>query len=130
MVRFINPDTMPKPPGFTHVVEVSGGKTIYLSGQVPRSPDGVMVGEEDATRQAEQVFANLEAGLAAVGGSFDDVVKLTMFVVDMADFKAIAAVRDTYVNLENPPASSSVEVQRLVTEGMLVEVEAIAVLPA
>ena len=126
--NFINPTTIATPSGYTHVVETFGGRTVYLSGQVAFAPDGQVVGAGDTRRQAEQVFANLAAGLEAVGGSFDDVVKLTIFMLDMADFGAVREVRDTFVNTSRPPASSSVQVAGFVFDWTRVEIEAVAVI--
>ena len=128
ITNFINPPTIAPPSGYTHVVETSGGRTVYLSGQVGFSPDGRIVGPGDTRRQAEQAFANLAAGLEAVGASFDDVVKLTIFVIDMADFGAVREVRDTFVNGSRPPASSAVQVAGFVFDWIRVEIEAVAVI--
>jgi reactive intermediate/imine deaminase len=127
--NFINPPTIAAPSGYTHVVESSGGRTVYLSGQVGLSPDGRTVGTGDTRAQAEQAFANLAAGLDAVGGSFGDVVKLTIFMIDMADFGAVREVRDTFVDVSRPPASSAVQVSGFVFDWIRVEIEAIAVIP-
>ena len=126
--NFINPPTIAAPVGYTHVVETSGGRTVYLSGQVGFSPDGQIVGMGDTRAQAEQAFANLAAGLEAVGGSFGDVVKLTIFMIDMADFGAVREVRDTFVNIARPPASSAVQVSGFVFDWIRVEIEAVAVI--
>lgn len=127
--NFINPPTIAAPVGYTHVVETRGGRTVYLSGQVGFAPDGSIVGNGDAGKQAEQAFANLAAGLEAVGGSFTDVVKFTIFMLDMADFGEIQRVRDSYVNTAEPPASSAVQVSAFVLDWIRVEIEAIAVIP-
>jgi enamine deaminase RidA (YjgF/YER057c/UK114 family) len=127
--NFINPPTIAAAVGYTHVVETAGGRTVYLSGQVGFAPDGQIVGHGDTRRQAEQAFANLAAGLDAVGGTFDDVVKLTIFMIDMADFGAVREVRDTFVNVAHPPASSAVQVGAFVFDWIRVEIEALAVIP-
>jgi reactive intermediate/imine deaminase len=129
IARFINPPTMPKPVGYTHVVEVSSGKTVYISGQVALDASGNVVGQGGLRAQTRQVFANLKAGLAAVGADFTHVVKFTIFMLDASQIQIIREVRDQYVNLERPPASSAVEVRRLAREEFLIEVEAIAVIP-
>ncbi|MCL4300169.1 MAG: RidA family protein [Anaerolineae bacterium] len=121
---------MPTPVGYTHVVEISGGKTVYISGQVALDAAGQVVGPGDLRAQTHQVFANLQAGLAAVGADFTQVVKFTFFVLDISNIQIIREVRDQYVNREHPPASSAVEVRRLVREEFLIEIEAIAVIPA
>lgn len=126
--NFINPPAMAMPSGYTHLVETSGGRTIYFSGQVGFSPDGQVVGPGDTRRQAEQAFANIAAGLETVGGNFGDVVKLTIFMIDMADFRAVQEVRDAFVNTAQPPASSAVQVSGFVLDWIRVEIEAVAVI--
>lgn len=129
MVRnFINPPAMAAPFGYTHLVETAGGRTIYFSGQVGLSPDGQAVGLGDTGVQARQAFANIAAGLEAVGGTFDDVVKLTIFMIDVADFRAIQSARDSFVNPAQPPASSAVQVSGFVFDWIRVEIEAVAVI--
>jgi enamine deaminase RidA (YjgF/YER057c/UK114 family) len=80
--NFINPETMHTPTGYTHVVEVTAGRPVYIAGQVALDPAGVLVGPGDIRAQARQVFDNLQAALQAVGASFDQVVKLTYYLVD------------------------------------------------
>jgi reactive intermediate/imine deaminase len=128
-VRFINPPTMTKPSGYTHVVEVTRGKMIYIAGQVALDRSGNLVGRGDFRAQTQQVFENLKAALEASGASFRDVIKLNSYVVDMSQVQALRDIRDKYVNTESPPASTTVGVQRLVREELLVEIEAIAVVP-
>jgi reactive intermediate/imine deaminase len=126
--RFLNPPTMPQPFGYTQVVETGGGRTIYISGQVALDTAGNMVGVDDLHAQTTQVFNNLAAALAAVGASFDHVVKLTYFLLDISQIAVVRAVRDQYINTQQPPASSAVEVRRLFRDDVLIEVEAIAVI--
>lgn len=129
-VRFINPPTLPAPPGYTQVVAVSGGRTLYLSGQVALDAAGQIVGVDDVRAQAEQVFANLQTALEAAGATFAHVVKLTFFLRDTTQLPVVREVRDRYVNTQAPPASTLVEVRRLAREEFLLEVEAIASVPA
>lgn len=129
-IRFVNPPTLPPPRGYSHVAEVSGGRTIYISGQIALDASGALVGAGDLRAQAEQVFANLSAALAAVGADFGHVVKLTFFVLDASQMQAVREVRDRYIDTANPPASSAVEVRRLVRDDLLIEIEAVAVVPA
>jgi enamine deaminase RidA (YjgF/YER057c/UK114 family) len=127
--RFINPATLPKPQGYTHVVEVTNGRTFYISGQVALDRSGNLIGRGDFRAQSQQVFENIKAALEAVGASFRDVVKLNYYVVDASQVQALREVRDKFVNTESPPASALVEVRRLVRDDFLIEVEATAVLP-
>jgi reactive intermediate/imine deaminase len=126
--RFINPDTIAPPTGYTHVVETKGSRTVYISGQIALDPQGKLVGENDMQAQAEQVFKNLQAALASVGATFADVVKFTYFIVDISQIQAIRDVRNRYINTANPPASTAVEVRQLFRPEFLLEVEAVAVL--
>lgn len=127
-VNFINPPSISAPSGYSHVAETSGSRVIYLSGQVALSTEGQIVGPNDTRLQAEQVFTNLAAGLEAVGATFEDVVKLTYFMIDMDDFPAVREVRDRFVNTSRPPASSAVQVSGLVAEWIRIEIEAVAVI--
>jgi reactive intermediate/imine deaminase len=128
-VQFVNPPTLPASRGYTQVVIASAGRTVHISGQVALDAAGAIVGLGDFQAQARQVFENLKAALAAGGASFADVVKITIFVLDMANLSALREVRDEYVNTEQPPASTAVQVSRLAREEFLLEVEATAVLP-
>jgi len=128
-MRFINPEMMAKPPGYTHVVEVVEGKTIYIAGQVALDVSGSVVGRGDFRAQTWQVFENIKAALESVGATFKDVVKMSSYLVDISQLPVFREVRDKYVNIENPPASTTVEVSRLFREEFLLEIEAVAVLP-
>lgn len=129
-VRFDNPKTMPEPRGYTHVVEVSGAhRTVYISGQLGIEPSGKELA--GFPEQATQVFENIKAALESVGGSWTNVVKINTFLTDIrTQLPALRPIRDKYVNTKAPPASTTVEVSRLARDGLLIEVEAIAILPA
>ena len=126
--RYINPPTLAHPTGYTHIVEATGDRTIYISGQVALDPSGNIVGQGDMRAQAQQVFENLHSALQAVGAGFRDVVKLTYFIVDMTQMPVVREVRDQFIHPEQLPASTAVEIRRLAREEFLLEVEATAVL--
>lgn len=128
-IRFINPSTLPATPGYTHVVEITRGRTVFISGQVALDCEGNVVGPHDFRAQTEQVFENLKAALAAVGTDFTRVVKLNMYVVDISQLLILREVRDRYINIHKPPASTLVEVRKLAREDFLIEIEAVAHLP-
>ena len=128
--QFINPSSLPAPTGYSQVVVASGGKTIYISGQVALDQNRTLVGKGDLRAQAQQVFTNLKNALEAAGADFSHVVKLTTFVKDISQMAVVREVRDQFLNKENPPASSAVEVSRLVNEDWLIEVAAVAVVEA
>ena len=106
---------------------VQVGDTVHVSGQGPLDPQGNIVGNDDMSVQSQQVFANLRAVLAEAGATMDDVVKITGFITDTGRYAEYSAARaEDFPN--NIPASSTVTVADLVLPGMLVEVEAIAIL--
>jgi enamine deaminase RidA (YjgF/YER057c/UK114 family) len=127
-MRFMNPDAIAKPGGYTHVVEITGpGRIVYIAGQLGLKPDGKIAG--DFRAQAVQAFENLKAALAAVGATFDDVVKLNNYLVDIkANLGHYREVRDKYVNTKSPPASTTIGVPALARDDALYEVEAIVML--
>lgn len=126
---FINPFPI-QPPGYTHVVVVTAGKTIYISGQVPVNAKGETVGAGDFRAQVMQVFENLKTALTAAGASFNDVVKMNTYVVNYqpADVAVIREVRKNYLSATHPPASTLVGVQALVNPDFRIEIEAVAVI--
>ena len=129
---FVNPPTLFRIPGLTHVIEATGpSHMVFISGQLGLDSAGRIVGAPgDFQAQATQAFENLKAALAAVGGGFEHVVKLTNYVVDMPrHFALFRQVRDRYVSRDNPQTSTLVQVSRLAGDGLLFEIEAIAVMP-
>jgi len=125
-IRRVNPPTLYKPNGYTHVVEATGGRSIYLSGQTPVDQEGNAVGVGDFRAQAVQVFENLKTALAAAGAGFGDVVKANYYVLDMSNITVLREVRRGYLG-SAAPASTLVEVRKLAREEFSVEIEMIAV---
>jgi enamine deaminase RidA (YjgF/YER057c/UK114 family) len=126
--NFLNPQALHPPSGYSHVVEVTAGRPVYIAGQVALDRSGAVVGPGDLAAQAQQVFDNLGAALQAVGAGFDQLVKLSLYLVDLTQLPVVRQVRDQYVNPDQPPASTAVEVRRLVHPELLLEVEAVAVI--
>ncbi|MFI9728902.1 MULTISPECIES: RidA family protein [unclassified Streptomyces] len=129
LTRIPAPDGVAPAAQYTHVV-TGTGRLVAVSGQLALDEDGALVGEGDAGAQARQVFENLRRCLAAAGATFDDVVKLTYFVTDMAHLPAVRAARAAHVPDDRLPAASAVQVAALVRPEFLLEVEALAVVPA
>jgi reactive intermediate/imine deaminase len=126
VVKRTNPPTLSKPTGYTHVVEVTGGRTIYVAGQVALDATGTLVGKGDLKAQTRQVFENLKSALASSGATLESVVKITVFMTDVSEIQAFRDIRDTYFTKE-PPASTLVQVVRLARPDFLIEIEAVAV---
>jgi enamine deaminase RidA (YjgF/YER057c/UK114 family) len=132
-LRFLNPKSIFKPPGYTHVVEATGpGRIVYIAGQLGLDVGGKVVGQAgDFRAQAIQTFENLKVALAEVGATFNDVVKINNYLTDLpAHLPIFREVRDTYLNMSKPPASTTIQISALAREGALLETEAIAILPA
>jgi enamine deaminase RidA (YjgF/YER057c/UK114 family) len=127
--EFLSPKTLMPPAGYSHIARVTGGTTVYLAGQVSSDASGTLIGEGNFEAQVEQVFRNLRIAVEAAGGTMADIVKLNIYLVaevDQADVPKLRAIRDRYVNVEKPPASTLVVVNRLARPGWLVEIEAVA----
>lgn len=129
-VDYLNPPQLCPTFGWTHVVSATGGQTIHISGQVGINERGEVVGRGDLKAQTEQAFHNIELALAAVGATFRDVVKTSLFVVGLKPehVPIIREVRSRYVWAEHPPASTLVGVSALVGPDWLIEIEAVAVI--
>jgi len=127
-VEFINPPTLCKTHGWTHVVVARGGKTIYISGQTAVNAAGEVVGKGDLKWQTEQTFENLRLALEAAGATWNDVVATRLYVVNLKPehVPIIREVRSRYVVAEHPPASTLVGVAALVGADWLIEIEATA----
>lgn len=124
----LQPESVAKPLGlYSHAVKVKAGEQIIISGQVAYDAEGKLVGPGDAEAQTRQVLENIKALLEAGGATMDDVVKIGVFLVDINDVPKVAAVRKEYFKPEYP-ASTLVQVSRLIREELLVEIEAIAVI--
>ena len=124
---FSSPDDLPSPSGYSHVVAIPAGRLVWTSGQVGIGADGaIAAGWEGQTRLT---FENVGRALAAAGAGWPDVVKLTLFVVDVSELQTIRAVRDEFVDTDSPPTSSLVQVAGLFRPEVLIEVEAVAYLP-
>ena len=127
-IRHSNPPTLSTPTGYSHVVEVLSGRTIYIAGQVPYDQAGKVVGKGDFAAQATQVFENLKLALAAAGATFENVVKVNTYVTDMSHLQILRDIRGKYYG-RNAPASTLVQIGSLAHEDLMIEIEAIAVVP-
>lgn len=129
--REVTTDSIRKPMGHfsqATVIEASG-TLVFISGMTARCPDGSIAGIGDITVQTKQVCENIKSAVEAAGGSLDDVCRVDVYVRNMEHFEAIHAVRRQY--FKPPlPASTMVEVTKFVSPDYLIEINAIAVIPA
>ena len=125
--REIHSALVPEPVAeYAQGVEVTGGRTLYVAGQIAIDADGQLVGSGDIRAQARQVFANIQAIIEEAGGEMSDIVKLVTFLTDIDDYAGFVEVRSEF--LKPPfPAATLVAVSALVRPEWLVEVEATAV---
>ncbi|MGN6322085.1 MAG: RidA family protein [Dyella sp.] len=127
-VQHINPSTLSAPHGYTHVISVYGGRTVYIAGQVPLDQHGTLVGAGDFAAQVRQTFENLKAALDAGGAGFSNVVQMTIYVTDMSQIDTFRKIRDEYMHGPLPTASL-VEVKGLFRKDVMLEISAVAVMP-
>ena len=127
--RFINPPGSPTPKNYHHVVVIEGGRTIYLSGQVAFDAERNIVGPNDVAEQTRQALRNVRAAVEAGGGQLSDVIKLTTSVVAYRpeQLEVITGVIGEFFSVDSLPANTLLGVESLSTEGLLVEIEALAV---
>jgi enamine deaminase RidA (YjgF/YER057c/UK114 family) len=126
-----NPQGLSRPRGYSQVVATRGGKMVFVAGQVALDAEGKLVGKGDLKAQTEKVYDNLRVALAAAGAASQDVVKITSFVVNYRPGAGdvIREVGGRFFGETGLPASTMVGVQALAREDLLIEVEAIAVVP-
>jgi 2-iminobutanoate/2-iminopropanoate deaminase len=123
--QIILTDQAPAPIG-PYSQAIKAGNTVYVSGQIPLSATGQLVGEGDVSAQTHQVLKNLTAVLAAAGLQLTDVVKCSIFVKDLGNFATINQIYGTYFDEATAPARETVEVARLPRD-VEVEISCIAV---
>ncbi len=124
--KIILPGTISKPSGnYSHGVEISPARMLFIAGQTAVDPAGKIVGVGDASVQAKQVFENMRAILTDAGMTFSDIVKLTTFITDISHREKVNEVRGQYLK-KDFPASTLVVVKGLARPEYMVEVEAIA----
>ncbi|MET0510827.1 MAG: RidA family protein [Thermoleophilaceae bacterium] len=128
-LELINPEDLPTPPTYTHVVIASGSRLVFVAGQEPEDEQGNLIGPGDLAVQARQVFSNVGRALAAAGARPEQVTKITIFVVDYRreHLPAIEAGRLALFG-GHKPADTLVGVEALAHPDYLIEVEAIAVI--
>lgn len=130
-IQYINPEGLFKNPAFSQIVTThGGGKTIYIGGQNAVNAQGEVVGKGDLSQQTDQVMQNLQTALAACGATFDNLVKLTIYLVQGQDLNHGFQVSRKYLGgLKNQPAITGFFVAALTHPDYLVEIDAIAFIP-
>ena len=123
------PEGLSKPTGhWTTVTTARPGKLVFVSGLTAKNDRGEIVGVGDVRSQTRQVCENLRAAMRAAGGSLADIMRVDVYIKDMTGFKDIHDIRREYFG-PNPPASTMVAVAGFTHPDMLIEINAIAVVP-
>ena len=129
-LEFVNPEGLAAPRGFSHAA-VGSGRLVFLAGQTALDGSGRIVGDT-VVEQFERALGNLLLALAAAGGAPGDLASLTIYIVDMDDYRANArAIGEVWRRLvgDGYPAMAAIGVTRLWDARALVEVQGYAVLP-
>ncbi len=132
-VELVNPDCLPKPDVYRQLSIARGSRVVFMAGQVARDAEGNPVGEGDLAAQVEQAYLNIGRAMSEIGGSFDDVAKLTVYVVDWSPEKfpllgeGVARAAEK-LGVDPVKPITLIGVSALGEPDLLVEVEATAVL--
>ena len=127
----VNPPSLPRPSGFSHAVVTTGGRMVFLAGQIAHGADGAIVGDT-VVAQFEQALANVLAALRAAGGAPEHLASLTVYAVDLDDYRAHGReLGQVWRRLagRDYPAMAGVGVAALWHPGALVEIQGYAVIP-
>ena len=132
-VEVMNPDGLPKPDMYRQVAVATGSKLVFIAGQVARDANGDAVGADDLAAQTEQAFVNVATAVEAAGGTFADIAKLTVYVVDyspeqMAQLGEGVGRAAAVKEIDPLKPITLVGVTTLGEPDLLIEVEAMAVL--
>jgi reactive intermediate/imine deaminase len=128
-VMLDRPDVPKAPSKAAPGIKVSGGSLILVSGQVAWDANSQVVGKGDIRAQARQAFENLKKIYAQAGAGLEDIVKLNIYLTDLAHRQAVLEVRSEYLGTHNPP-STTVVVSSLVDKDLLIEIDATAMVEA
>ena len=128
--QILNPESLVPSPAYSHLVMVTGGTTVYVAGQTGLDADGQIV-SDDYEPQAIKAFENLKAALAAAGATAADIVSTKIYIVgyDQDKLAGLNVARAELLALDTPPVSTLVGVESLARPGLLIEVDAVAVIP-
>jgi 2-iminobutanoate/2-iminopropanoate deaminase len=131
LVKFVNPPSVSSPKGFSQAVQIDLGncKMLMISGQVAFDQQGNLIGKANFSEQATQVFNNIKSIIEAQGGKMNNLVRISIYLTDISQLAAFREVRDQFINIKCPPASTLVQVNRLFRDDVLLEVDATAIIP-
>jgi len=131
LIHFENPGFLSTPKGYSHVARIDMGNAwmLIISGQVALDKEGNLVGKDDFAVQTDMVYSNIIRIIQDAGGDKDNLVKTGIFILDNANMTVLREIRNKYINIQKPPASTLVQVVKLYRDDLLIEIEATAVIP-
>ena len=124
--KLVNPQQLHPSPGYTHVAVTTGKQMVFIAGQVALDASFNLVGEGDLRAQTVQAMRNLEIALLEAGGTWDDVVKRTIYTLQPQEFELVTEAIEEVTGTSAHPPQSIVGVSGFALDGLLVEIEAIA----
>jgi enamine deaminase RidA (YjgF/YER057c/UK114 family) len=127
--ELINPSELHPAPGFSHIAVAKGSRLVFVAGQVALNPDFSIIGENDLGAQAEAAMRNLETALRAIGATFEDVVRRTIYTTQPTEFETITAAIEKVQGSSDHPAQTIAGVSGLALPGLMIEIEATVSLP-
>jgi enamine deaminase RidA (YjgF/YER057c/UK114 family) len=125
----INPPELHPAPGFSHVSVAHGSRTVYIAGQIALAPDFSIIGGEDLGEQTKAAMRNLEVALRAVGASWENVVRRTIYTTQPTEYEVMTAAIEEVQGSTEHPAQTIVGITGLAVPGLLIEIEATVSLP-
>jgi enamine deaminase RidA (YjgF/YER057c/UK114 family) len=129
--NIINPPALARPRGYSHGILVTGGRLLFLGGQAALDAEGEVVAPGDLVAQYEQVLRNFKTVVEAAGGKMQDIVKINIFIRDRDDYlahlKQLGKVHRSFFG-DYYPATALFEISRFFQDGVLVEIEGMAVI--
>ncbi len=127
--ELLNPSELHSAPGFSHIAVAKGSRLIFIAGQVALGPDFSIIGGDELGAQTEAAMRNLEVALKAVGATFEDVVRRTIYTTQPTEFETITAAIERVQKSADHPAQTIAGVSGLALPGLLIEIEATVSLP-
>ncbi len=125
----INPPELHPAPGFSHVTVAHGSRTVYIAGQIALAPDFSIIGGDDLGEQTKAAMRNLEVALRAVGASWENVVRRTIYTTQPTEYEVMTAAIEEVQGSTEHPAQTIVGITGLAVPGLLIEIEATVSLP-
>lgn len=131
LVKMINPSTLNAPKGYSQMAKIDLGNCtmLIISGQVALDQQANLVGKDDMAKQTEQVFLNIKNCVSDAGGTMENIVKLSYYLLDVSQIQKVRDIRDKFIDTTKPPASTLVQVSKLFRNDILIEIEATAIIP-